>query len=69
MAPTKNLLRKGVLNSENRDEYFSINMNEKKFEFYNHQGKKSIFDVHQYGDGNALYVRKNKRTNKSKSYS
>lgn len=69
MALTKNLLRKGVMNSKNRDEYFSIGDNGKKFEFYDHEGQKKIFEVHNYGDGNALFVRKNRRANTVKSYS
>ena len=67
MAPTKDLLRKGVLNSENRSEYFSI-VNGKKFEFYDLEGEKKVFDIHHYGEGNTLYLRKNKR-NKSNAYS
>ena len=69
MAPTKDLLRKGVMNSKNRDEYFSIGESGKKFEFYGHEGEKKIFEVHNYGEGNSLFVRKNRRANKAKSYS
>ena len=67
MAPTKDLLRKGVLNSKNRSEYFSI-VNEKKFEFYNLDGEKKVFEIHRYGKGSTLYLKKNRR-NKSNSYS
>ena len=66
MAQTKDLLRKGVLNSENRNEYFSI-VNGEKFEFYNLEGEKRVFDIHRYGKGKTLYLKKNKR--KSNSYS
>ena len=67
MSQTKDLLRRGVLNSENRNEYFSI-VNGKKFEFYDLEGEKKVFDIHHYGKGNTLYLKKNKR-NKSNSYS
>ena len=66
MAPQKDLLTKGVLNSENRNEYFSI-VNNEKFEFYNLDGEKKVFKIHHYGNGNTLYLKKNKR--KSNSYS
>ena len=67
MSQTKDLLRKGVLNSENRNEYFSI-VNGNKFEFYDLEGEKKVFDIHHYGKGSTLYLKKNKR-NKSNSYS
>lgn len=66
MDTAKDLLTKGVLNSENRNEYFSI-INGKKFEFYDLEGEKKVFKIHKYGNGSTLYLKKNKR--KSNSFS
>jgi hypothetical protein len=66
MAPQKDLLIKGVLNSENKNEYFTI-VDGKKFEFYNLEGEKKVFKIHHYGNGKTLYFKKNKK--KSNSYS
>jgi hypothetical protein len=66
MDTGKDLLTKGVLNSENRNEYFSI-VNGKEFEFYNLEGEKKVFKIHEYGNGRTLYLKKNKR--KKNSYS
>lgn len=69
MAPKNQQRVKGVLNSENREEYFSIGSNGKKFEFYNEDGEKKVFEIHHYGDGKTLYFRKNERKTELESYS
>lgn len=49
-------------NDENRnpfgDQQFSIGMDGKILQFYDHNGVKKVYEIHRYGKDKALYFKK-----------
>ena len=50
---------KDLLENPSIDTDFSIDEELKTLAFYDHNSEKKVFDIHHYGDGKRIYVKKN----------
>jgi len=69
MELKKNKIFKSPENSLIKDQHFSIDLDGKTLQFYNHKGEEKVFEINHYGEGNTIFFKKNDQRNKSKSYS
>lgn len=68
MALFANEPAEDLLNSDIRDNDFSIDSEGKTLQFYNHKSEKKVFNIHHYGEGKKIYFKKRNKNEKSNSY-